>query len=337
MTMPDLRTATAATVDVVPQLGMDGRSLAVVIIKRAFQVTPRNQVAPLAEATIRHADEPLAEEPPSSIRFPSDVCIHKPSTDVVMVGSAVAPDGRKVTELDVFLRVGPVTRSLRVTGARAWYRTGSGLALSSPQPFESVPLTWENAYGGFDASDPKQPPLEEPRNPVGRGVARDPATLIHKPGPQIEDPRDPVKFRGTMSPVGVAPIGRHWEPRRRYTGTMSEAWMEERMPLLPVDFDDRFNQVAPPELITPAYLTGGEVVQAGNVSAEGPMQFTLPRLHFFVGTRTDRGLQEHRPVLDTVLIQGTARAFEMTWRAVVPIPRPADQLKYIQVHDKRVL
>jgi hypothetical protein len=118
---------------------------------------------------------------------------------------------------------------------------------------------------------------------------------------------------------------------------MDEAWMEERMPLLPPDFDDRFNQAAPPELITPSHLTGGELVQIGNVSADGPMQFTLPRLHFFVGARTGSGLEEHRAVLDTILIQGTARAFEMTWRAVVPIPRPADRLKYIQVHDKRVL
>lgn len=337
MTVPALRTATAATVEVVPQIGMDGRSLAVVIIKRAFQVTPRNQVAPLASATVRYADELVSDEPPSSIRFPSDVCIRKPSTDVVMVGSAVPSGGGTAKELDVFLRVGPVSRTLRVTGPRVWYRGGSALALTAPQPFESVPLTWEHAYGGFDDSDPSRPPLEEPRNPVGRGVARDPATLVHKPGPQIEDPRDPVSFGKRTVPVGVAPVGRHWEPRRSYTGTMDEAWMEERMPLLPTDFDDRFNQVAPPELITPSYLTGGELVQVGNVSADGPMQFTLPRLHFFVGARTADGLEEHRAPLDTVLIQGTARAFEMTWRAAIPLPRPADRLRYIQVHDKRVL
>jgi hypothetical protein len=221
-----------------------------------------------------------------------------------------------------------------VCGVRAFYRGVVGVAVSAPLPFTELPLRWEYAYGGADFSDPDHP-LEEPRNPVGRGVAHQADTLIEKPAPQIEEHGHPItKPNQKRRPAGVGAIGRHWVPRRDYTGTIDEHWKRERMPLLPADFDERFNQVAPPELITPQPLRGGEPVRLENLHPDGPLHFELPRVRYYVGARGEEGTTEHRPLLDTVLLLPNERALELTWRTTVPIPRKASRLHYVQVHEK---
>lgn len=339
MELPVLNQATAATVHLLPQLGMDGGTVIVAIIKQRFQVDQRGQVARVEGAQVRLADEPWDEDKPdkSSIKYPADACVRKPSTDVIVTGSAVAPAKRNATSLDVTVRVGALERRLRVFGLRVWYKGIAGLSLSPPQPFEELPLRWEYAYGGFDDSNPEKP-LEEARNPVGRGIARDPSTLVHQPAPAIEDPADLIStHRSKPEPAGVGPLGRHWAPRRSYLGTMDERWRKERMPLPPLDFDERYNQVASPRLIAPGYLKGGEPVLLHNLCPDGPLSFHLPRLAFFVGARTDDGTTEHRPALDTVLLEPNERCFELTWRAAIPSPRPNRRLRAINVHEKMIL
>ncbi|AGC48154.1 hypothetical protein MYSTI_06881 [Myxococcus stipitatus DSM 14675] len=341
MNTPELQNGTNSTVALVPQIGMDGGNLVVVLIKQRFTITPGSgRVTRTPGAEVRYTDEPWDKKAPeaSSIQLPSDVCIRKPSTDVLVVGHAMSKASQPVKQLDVHIEVGPVSKGLRVFGTRVWYSGALGVALGPAQPFTSVPLRWELAYGGFDASDSRKPPVEEPRNPLGRGVARDTATLVHQLAPQIEDPRDLISSPRTRpAPAGVGAIGRHWEPRRRYTGTVDEAWRKERMPLLPLDFDERHNQCAPPELICPEYLKGGEMVKLLNLSAGGAYHFALPRLFFGVRARTDQGVTDYRPVLDTVLLRPSDdQSLELTWRTAVPVPRPSRRLHSVQVVEKEL-
>lgn len=342
MNTPELQNASAATVALVPQLGRDGSNQVLVLIKERFSIHPGSaRVTRVGEAEVRYADEPWDPDAPeaSSIKLPADVCLRKPSTDVIVVGSAVSKGLQPVKQLDVHVEVGPVSKSLRVFGTRVWYKGALGLTLGPPQPFTSVPLRWELAYGGFDTSDPDKPPLEEPRNPLGRGVTRSPESLVHQPGPQIEDPRDLIStVRTRPAPAGVGALGRHWEPRRSYTGTMDERWMKERMPLPPLDFDERHHQAATPDLICPEYLKGGEIVRILNMAEQGLYQFALPSLYFGVTARKDGKNTEYRPVLDTVLLRPTdEQTLELTWRTVVPMPRPSRRLEFIQVIEKELV
>lgn len=340
MDLPQLDTDTFATVKMVPQFGRDGDLVLVIVMKKLFEVDRRDRVYEAGDAEFRMADVMWDEDAPekSSVKFPSDVCIRKPTTDVVVVGEAVGAYEPKVTQLDVLVRVGPVKKLLRVFGTRLWYTGMTGLSLSAPQPFVSTPVRWESAFGGFDDSDPEKP-LEEPRNPVGRGLAKHRATLVDQPAPSIEDPTDLITSeRSRPAPAGVGALGRHWMPRRQYVGTIDDDWKKERMPLPPLDFDERYNQVATPELITPEPLRGGEPIEVVNMCPLGALQCELPRVAFGVAAKFDDGVRkEYRTMLDTVVLLPTERRIEMTWRTALLVPRPSRRLRAVQVYEKRIV
>jgi len=336
MKIPLLKKGTRATVEVIPQLGMDGAVLALVLVKQRYHVNGRQQAHETPGAEVHLTDVPWDAEHParSSVRFPADVCLDKPGTDVIVSGYAMAPGGATQTELMVSAQVGELSRTVRVVGPRVWVRSMGETRLSEPAPFQSVPVQWELAWGGSDFSDPRNP-LEEPRNPVGRGVVRDLSTLDGQPGPQIEEPEDPITTAGgTHRPAGLGAVARHWLPRRQHAGTIDASWLRERMPLWPTDTDARLHHAAIPELTARERLRGGELVQVANMCASGPLRFELPRARYFVGMLSDRGLREHPPVLDTVLLQPELRRFDMTWRSVIPLPARLSRVEFIQVNDK---
>jgi len=335
MIPPELNTRTQATVRLLPHLGLDGAPCFIVVIKQRCRFTRAGKVSRERGAEVRLVDElwePEAEQ--GSIRRPTDMFLRKPSTDVVVAGTAVAPGRKPVKELDVWVLVGPVSKRLKVFGTRVWFPGALGMTLTAPLPFQELPLRWEYAYGGMDTSNPKRA-VHEPRNPLGRGVAADSKTLVHQPAPQIEDPEALLSSaRSRPAPAGIGAIGPHFEPRAGYAGTYDDRWQQERMPLPPLDFDERHNQVAAPGLICPSYLRGGERVELAGLSPEGPLQFELPKLVFHVGSQTPRGKQEHRPVLDTVLLEPGELSFELTWRACIPVPKRTRELESITVFEK---
>ena len=55
--------------------------------------------------------------------FASDQVYPKKNVDLVIIGDAVAPDGKAVDRLDVEISIGELSRKLFVTGDRCWQRT----------------------------------------------------------------------------------------------------------------------------------------------------------------------------------------------------------------------
>ncbi len=75
---------------------------------------------------------------------------------------------------------------------------------------------------------------EPPAIRVGSGIARNVARLVGQPAPQIEAPDAPIGAAGERHvPVGCAPLGRHFEPRRRCAGTYDDAWIRSVCPARP--------------------------------------------------------------------------------------------------------
>jgi hypothetical protein len=310
-------------------LDRDGEKL-VAIVKATFEVAEDGgiELAPAARRRgVRFADIPWEKDKPESLCYPADVCLHKPATDVIVVAKAHAPHGKPAPRIDVRVEVGPIARSIAVYGTRLWLEKGAGL--TDPRPLAELEMRWDHAWGGRDDSDPAHL-LEEPRNPIGTGVTRNPTALTHAPAPSIEDPSFPIlSARTAPKPVGLGPIGRSWEPRRAYAGTYDQVWQEFRAPLLPEDFDDRFHLAAPSELIVPAPLLGGEPARLLNlIPGGGALAFALPKIALVIELHVKgREPELFRPHLDTVLLDlllpppGMAAVVELSFRAHVKAPR----------------
>lgn len=296
----------------------DGVDTLFTVVKATFDladgVRPSEQQVPVVMADEFHGD-PAA----SSIRVPADIALVKPATDVVLLGHAYAPGGRPTWYMDVSLMAGPLFRAIRVFGDRVWESSGTGYAPSSPQPFQSMPLVWELAFGGTDAG--RHGPAGLAANPVGRGFhAADGATPVPgRPLPNLEDPADPItSWKQTPAPAGFGPVAAHWEPRRAFAGTYDEAWQQKRAPFLPADFDPRFFQIAPPGSCLPAgYFLGGEVIDVRGATPDGVLRFALPAVGVQI-TYSVAGSAEVRPAhLDTVIIEPDAGRIVLVWRAAL--------------------
>ncbi len=323
------RTPFRGTVYLMPD--PDGIESVFTVLKGTFVLGERPEPAG-DQVPVTLADEYYADQGTSSIKMPADVALMKPGTDVLLVGSAVAPGGRAAAQLDVSLSVGPVRKMVRVLGDRVWTRGATGASISRPASFETMPLVWERAFGGTDHSGGEL--RAEPRNPVGTGF-RAPDSAPPPDGlrlPNLEDPASPVTSRkDTPPPACFAAVSPHWEPRRSYAGTYDDEWQRRRAPYLPRDFDPRFLQLAPPGLVAIPHLQGGEPAELRGVTASGVLRFTLPQLGVEVTHVMDRARHARPALLDTVLIEPDAARLILVWRAALPCPKEALRVREVHV------
>lgn len=293
-------------------------------------------LAPLVQATLVIGDDGslhwLEEQPlpdlagaywgdpaTSSLKHDTQLAFVKPSTDVVLIGHAVAPSSG-TRESQVGIRVGPVQKTAKVCGDRKWLKGLGAPSIGRPEPFDRIPLVYERAFGGWDRrhEDPDKHACE-PRNPVGVGhvVDKSLAPADDAMLPNIEDPAVPYRRYGDRPPpAGFGFIAAHWQPRSAFAGTYDAAWDKSRKPLLPQDFDRRFFNAASPGLIAPEYLKGDEPVVVMGVTRAGRLDFKLPAIapptcvvHFHAGKQ--RALQS---VLDTVIVDMDALTLTLMWR-----------------------
>jgi hypothetical protein len=300
----------------------DGTEVWLTAIKGTFLIAPDGSTRP-ADEQVPVTLAPLYRGEPdkSSLLADTDLNHTKTATDVLLHGHAYAPDGKRATAVDVTLKVARVHKTLRVFGDRVWEKGVLGLHMSAPEPFTKMPILYERAYGGADlrSENPRERGWE-PRNLVGVGFAMRAEDLIGKPVANVEDPAGLINtWRSHPRPAGFGPVPGHWEPRRRFGGTYDEAWRENRLPLLPDDFDVRFYQCAPEDQQVPGFLRGGEPVELVNLTPGGLLRFALPRVTLgFVTSFGGDDFVHHRPVLHTVLIEPDVPRVVMVWHTHLP-------------------
>jgi hypothetical protein len=302
-----------------------------VIVKATVTLRPTLSLAEV-QVPPTLADEYYDDPATSSLRYGSEMHIGKPGTDVLLIGSAWAPGTRPVARMQVGMSVAGRQKTILVTGDRVW-RDGKP---SDPNPFESMPLVWERAFGGVHRRG--EHVLAEERNPVGCGFAggRSTADMQGLAVPNLEDPSAPLRQIGQAPvPVGVAPIAPSWLPRRAYAGTYDEQWQRARAPYLPDDFDPRFFQSAASEFAFDRYLRAGEPVQVVGVMAEGPIAFTVPDAHLAVAVTVAGSMKEPVANLETLSIEPDDNRACFTWRATLPCDRRALMVERIVVSRSR--
>jgi hypothetical protein len=208
----------------------------IVAVKGTYDILP--------DGSVKLSDEQLdpllapeynGEDGLSSLRYEADLVAPKPTTDVLINGTAYAPKARPSTDFIVEARIGRIKKAIRVKGNRVWYEGLFGPAASSAQPITELPIIYERAYGGYDQTDPDPKKQRmDPRNPVGCGVV---ARSSHREGqalPNFEYPKGSLEKSG---PAGFGAIDSFWSPRRELSGTYDKAWEQSRRPLLPEDWD----------------------------------------------------------------------------------------------------
>lgn len=270
---------------------------------------------------LRSSDEFHGPPHTSSLKYPGELHLRKPGTDVLVLGDAAA-GGRPVDVIDVGLRIGNLLdKHIRVTGDRTWHTEGP----SRPAPFVRMPLRYERARGG---------PLPgrndvDPHNPVGTG---------HRERlPNLEDPARPMQHaRDTPPPVGFGPIAPAWAPRRDRVGTYDDRWRTSRAPYLPADFDPRFFLTAPPDQVLAVPLRGGEPIELRNFWPTPHLRTRVPTCLLSAEAQVAGKTETIALALETLLLEPEEHRLELLWRGALPCDKRMVQVERVDIRIQRL-
>lgn len=285
-----------------------------VVVRGTWRLTPGERQLSLIEDPLEQgfltadvvADDDLDRVGPVS--YPNDFADFKPQAEVLLKGSAYAPQGQD-TVVKVKVSLGAWSKSLLGIGPRVW-NPGLlfGASFSDPVAFESIPLTWENAFGGGG----------DPRNPVGRG--------LEESLPLLELSDALISKRGDRpSPATFLPINPLWSPRKQKQGKdYGPKWRSERAPFYSVDFDWNFFNAAPEDQWLPGYIQGDEELTLENLDPNHPLwtvQLPGVRVRHFV---RDREGHDHEVpmVCDTLFVDLETMRVYLSWRGQVDVSEP---------------
>ncbi|MDH5571731.1 MAG: DUF2169 domain-containing protein [Gammaproteobacteria bacterium] len=321
--MLEIKNHTALTVELLPGLDKNGYDYAVVIIKGVFNINPVTSSLSLSEipAEIIKADVFYDKPGTSSVRYETDTAILKRSTDVVVNGHAYTENLRPSASTDVSLQLADHHVTYRVFGDRYWEKAGISWVPTPATKFDRMPLIYENAYGGVEqTTDKDKNPEFYAYNPIGKGFIPDKSKpLDGLPLANIENPRGLISsINDRPVPSGFGFIDKSWQPRLKLSGSFDDQWEKQRLPLLPLDFNDMYYNGAHPDLITKAPLSGGELISLKNLSESGLMSFTLPTWSAPVAVSIKGKSKDFLPTLDTVVIEPDENTVLLTWRVTVP-------------------
>lgn len=309
--------------------GPEGNTVLTIIVKGTFDIIPDEAAKVSSEQIpIAYGDE-FYNEDGGSVRFEADIVPFKPRADIVLVGRAYAPADQEVRVLDVSLRVGNVTRTIKVFGDRHW-ECGSRLLpafAADPEPFQTMELVYERAFGGIDVEGGDW--CKE--NPIGCGffAKKSKKAIDNARLPNIEDPGNLIRYWDDHpTPVGFGFYGRTWVPRGVYLGTYDEKWRKERSPDLPEDFRFDYYNGAHPNLQAEGYLKGNEEVDLVNLTPDGRTLFRLPGIsvsaivsktsqHETGGREGD--IEKIALNLDTQCLIPDEKRFYLVWRGLCSI------------------
>jgi hypothetical protein len=202
-----------------------GRWALAVVAKVTYAVEPGVVVPARRSVPIHDRDVPNHDQAAASLACASDAVPFKPRADVVLVGHAYAPAGQLARSLGARLSVGPLDKTILVTGDRIWTRDGPG----EPAPFVSMPLRYERAGRGHDGA-----------NPVGVAPGARLPNLL-------PDGWRPGRTPAAVEPACFAPIAPEWPERQARLGRHAGRWPPAPWHLEPIpgDVDAGFFCCAP--------------------------------------------------------------------------------------------
>jgi hypothetical protein len=272
----ELENTTDANAGLVRTVFGEEHVLAAVIVRPTFRIEG-TKLVPTPEDPWP-VDEGPMETPGGT--FPGDVPFLNGGIDVFVVGSVHQPSGEAGPDLQVDISVGPrFKRTIDVFGNRVWEKQWGRLVSSEPEPFVSMPLVYEAAYGG--ALELEEAKFAWPANPVGKGLYFTPEQAEGNPLPNLEDPEHPIRtFEDRPDPVGTAPY-----PADGALKMMNavELDLESEHPHLTQIKPLVFNHAHPRMIMEPGEEPGaGEWIEITYARPGGHLRFAMPALDYHV-------------------------------------------------------
>ena len=158
--MTDITNATPFGVDVLATFDKDDNELLLVCAQGRFVIpspgeaprqAPGNGAPALGPEQSKPSFEDVHWDDPatSSLRFEGQSAYRRPATDVYLSGHACTPGGKPASAVAIELRLGSLLQKrVLAIGERRWIEHEGKLVASAPKPFVSLPLRYENAFGG---------------------------------------------------------------------------------------------------------------------------------------------------------------------------------------------
>lgn len=289
------------------------------IVKGAFKLVPGGP-ATMLPRPLPTGDAYFDEEDVvGSCKYASDLAPYKPKADVVVTGSCHQPDGTARGKAAVSLRLGQLRKVLTVFGDRHFVEQKlGGWETSEPAPFRTFPLRYESAFGGAGFAD----------NPVGKGfgaaATRESRALpnVELAGRLLKAPGESTAPADLPPPAGLGPLNRRWGLRMAKMGTYDPAWVEERWPDFPHDFDWTYFNAAPEDQQVD-HLRGDEgIVVEGMHPTHARYESWLPGVRprvFLARTGAAQAPEEVELALDTVSIDMETEELVLVWRGLSPV------------------
>jgi len=281
------------------------------------------------------ADTFTGEPGASSPVYEVDFAPRKRRCDVLLIGSAHAPEGRQVQRSRVSLQVGSIEKSFDVVGDRVWQHGLTTISASEPRRFVRMPISYDVAFGGVDrhSADEGEHDAYLP-NPVGVGWHKHlkNAWVDGTPLPNTEEIGSPVVSpTAKLKAMALGPLGRGWPQRARFAGTYDQDWVDNVFPFLPADFDERYYQAAPEDQQLPLGRQALDVALIG-FTADGARRFVLPHFDVPVQVIPKRGEREaYCGTLDTIVFEPDDERFTLTWRVTRPLKKSIFELTEARV------
>jgi hypothetical protein len=328
---------TGMKADLTVAMDPTGREHVVVVVKGTFLIPDDGGEAVLAppeqQVPLVMADTFTGAPGLSAPVYEAEFCLRKPRCDVLLLGTAYAPEGRPTARVRVGLKLGDWGKAFDVVGDRVWVQRGTTLGPSAPEPFTTMPITYDRAFGGVDDTSPENPDAYR-LNPIGQGYGaiRSGIRLVGRQLPNTEDPHDPVIVPwGGYPPLSFGPIGRSWDPRLPLAGTYDQNWIDNTFPFLPPDFDEGYHQAAIPDQQI-SHPAGDGQIALLNLTPGGRQLFRLPHLDvqitFF---RKDREHEVTTATMDILLVEPDLGRICLTFRSSSPLARNVFEIAEIVV------